>query len=129
MQFSPRPASGWGSAQSRLHELAARRWKERWGADASTRGPAGCNRSSGAAREAELEARVKDLEVDLQAALVRTELALAMPHLFEGGGKKNSSAWGRSLAWRQSQARRLRRQQERVSGSCGHGRAGSESEA
>lgn len=41
-------------------------------------------------REKELEARIDELEVDLQAALVRTELALAMPHLFRRGGKKNA---------------------------------------
>ena len=39
------------------------------------------------AREVELQARIDELEVDLQAALVRTELALAMPHLFRS--KKN----------------------------------------
>ncbi len=38
-------------------------------------------------REKALEARIEELEVDLQAALVRTELALAMPELFRG--KKN----------------------------------------
>ena len=40
-------------------------------------------------RERELLTRIDELEVDLQAALVRTELALAMPELFRGGGKKN----------------------------------------
>lgn len=38
-------------------------------------------------REQELLTRIGELEVDLQAALVRTELALAMPELFRG--KKN----------------------------------------
>jgi len=33
--------------------------------------------------------RIEELEVDLQAALVRTELALAMPDLFRRQGKKN----------------------------------------
>jgi len=41
------------------------------------------------AREKDLESRIQELEVDLQAALVRTELALAMPDLFRGGSKKN----------------------------------------
>ena len=39
------------------------------------------------AREQELLLRIEELEVDLQAAFVRTELALAMPELFRG--KKN----------------------------------------
>lgn len=38
-------------------------------------------------RERELQAQIEALEEDLQAAYVRTELALAMPHLFKG--KKN----------------------------------------
>lgn len=38
-------------------------------------------------RERELQAHIEALEEDLQAAYVRTELALAMPHLFKG--KKN----------------------------------------
>jgi DNA-binding MarR family transcriptional regulator len=41
-------------------------------------------------REKELQERIGELEVDLQAALVRTELALAMPHLFRG--KKNPTS-------------------------------------
>jgi transposase-like protein len=40
-------------------------------------------------RERQLEERIGELEVDLQAALVRTELALAMPHLFRRDAKKN----------------------------------------
>ena len=40
-------------------------------------------------REEELEARIGELEEDLQVALVRTELALAMPELFRRGSKKN----------------------------------------
>ena len=39
--------------------------------------------------ERELKRRVRDLEVQLQAAFVRTELALAMPHLFRKDRKKN----------------------------------------
>ena len=38
-------------------------------------------------REKDLEARIEELEVDLQAALVRTELALAMPELFRSKKK------------------------------------------
>lgn len=38
-------------------------------------------------KEQELVARIDELEVDLQAALVRTELALAMPHLFRAKKK------------------------------------------
>ena len=41
-----------------------------------------------AERETLLEQKIDDLEVDLQAALVRTELALAMPHLFTKESKK-----------------------------------------
>jgi hypothetical protein len=40
-------------------------------------------------RESELEQKVRDLERDLQGALVRTEIALAMPHLFKKDTKKN----------------------------------------
>lgn len=41
-------------------------------------------------RERQLEAQVKDLKLELQAALTRTEIALAMPHLYQRGSKKNS---------------------------------------
>ena len=43
-------------------------------------------------RERALEQRVRDLEEDLHGALVRSEIALAMPHLFERAAKKNSRA-------------------------------------
>src|SRR5437899_2387346 len=43
--------------------------------------------AAAAGREKEREARIEELEVDLQAAVVRTELALAMPELFRS--KKN----------------------------------------
>jgi len=43
----------------------------------------------GSEREA-LKARVRELEVQLQAAFVRTELALAMPHMFRKDREKNS---------------------------------------
>src|SRR5438445_352859 len=49
-------------------------------------------------REKDLEARIQELEVDLQAALVRTELALAMPELFRS--KKNRRRRKRSGAER-----------------------------
>ena len=42
-------------------------------------------------RESELEQTVRDLERDLQSSLVRTEIALAMPHLFKDAAKKNST--------------------------------------
>src|SRR5262245_59115412 len=41
-------------------------------------------------REAELESEVKELKLALDAALTRTELAVAMPHLYLRGAKKNS---------------------------------------
>jgi transposase len=41
-------------------------------------------------RVAELEREVDELKVDLQAARVRTEIALTMPYLLRGG-KKNES--------------------------------------
>lgn len=48
-------------------------------------------------RVEELEQEVRDLEVDLQAARVRTELALAMPHLLKQEPKYLSKK-GRDLA-------------------------------
>jgi transposase-like protein len=41
-------------------------------------------------REHGLEQRVRELEADLHGALVRSELALAVPHLFRRASKKNS---------------------------------------
>lgn len=57
-----------------------------------------------ASRVEELERQVRKLQVELQTALVRTELALAMPHLLKGGkaasakrgSKKNGSGRGTS---------------------------------
>jgi hypothetical protein len=46
-------------------------------------------------REKEMEARIQELEVDLQAAFVRTELALAMPQLFRGKKKPRTRDRGR----------------------------------
>lgn len=50
-------------------------------------------RPEGASRIEELEHEVDELKVDLQAARVRTEIALVMPHLLQDEtGKKNRSA-------------------------------------
>jgi transposase-like protein len=76
-----------GVSESRLHEL---RREALVGALGSLMPkPAGrpITAKTPSEREKELEARIDELEVELQAALVRTELALAMPHLFRG--KKN----------------------------------------
>jgi hypothetical protein len=81
-----------GVSESRLHDLRREALEGALGALMPR--PAGRPPSQppeGAAREAELEGRIRELEIDLQAALVRTELALAMPHLFERGTKKNES--------------------------------------
>lgn len=43
-------------------------------------------------REHALEQQVRDLEKDLHGTLVRSELALAVPHLFRRAAKKNSRA-------------------------------------
>lgn len=76
-----------GVSESRLHEL--RREALIGALGALMPKPAGrpTTAETVTAREKELEARIEELEVDLQAALVRTELALAMPELFRG--KKN----------------------------------------
>jgi hypothetical protein len=76
-------------SESRLHEL--RRQALTGALGALMPKPAGRPATAEAttARETDLEERIRELEVDLQAALVRTELALAMPELFRGGGKKN----------------------------------------
>lgn len=76
-----------GVSESRLHEL--RREALIGALGALMPKPAGrpATAETATEREKELEARIEDLEVDLQAALVRTELALAMPELFRG--KKN----------------------------------------
>lgn len=39
-----------------------------------------------------LRRRVRDLEVDLEAERVRTEIALTMPHLLRAGGKRRRRA-------------------------------------
>ncbi|HEV8338458.1 MAG TPA: helix-turn-helix domain-containing protein [bacterium] len=77
-----------GVSESRLHELRREALEGALGALMPK--PAGrpATAETRTAREKELEGRIQELEVDLQAALVRTELALAMPELFRS--KKNS---------------------------------------
>jgi hypothetical protein len=79
-----------GVSPSRLHEM---RKEALEGALAGlTPGRAGRPRAQAESEQddrAALEARVRQLEVELQAAFVRTELALAMPHLFLKDRKKN----------------------------------------
>jgi len=79
-------------SESRLHEL--RREALVGALQALMPRPAGrpVTAETTSEREKELEARIDELEVDLQAALVRTELALAMPQLFRG--KKNRRIHG-----------------------------------
>jgi len=78
-----------GVSESRLHELRRQALVGALGALMPK--PAGrpATSETTTAREKDLETRIEELEVDLQAALVRTELALAMPELFRGRGKKN----------------------------------------
>jgi transposase-like protein len=83
-----------GVGPSRLHEMRRQALE---GALAGLM-PARTGRPSAATdaktdRERALEQKVQDLEVDLQAALVRTELALAMPHLFDRAAKKKARRW------------------------------------
>jgi hypothetical protein len=87
-----------GVSESRMHELRRVALEGALGAlmpQPAGRPAGGSPEASGS--EQQLLGRIRDLEIDLQAALVRTELALAMPHLFEGGGKKNrlGRRWGR----------------------------------
>lgn len=80
-----------GVSESRLHELRREALVGALGALMPK--PAGrpATAQTTTAREKELEGRIEELEVDLQAALVRTELALAMPELFRG--KKKPRRW------------------------------------
>jgi transposase-like protein len=81
-----------GVSESRLHDL--RRESLEGALGALMPRPVGrpaVKLPEGADEKTELKKRVRELEIDLQAALVRTELALAMPHLFEAGNKKNES--------------------------------------
>lgn len=79
---------GLAVSESRLHELRRQALVGALGAlmPKPAGRPATAETTTG--REHELESRIRELEVDLQAALVRTELALAMPELFRGGSKK-----------------------------------------
>jgi len=76
-----------GVSESRLHEM--RREALVGALQALLPKPSGRPAKPPAAttKEQELLARIDELEVDLQAALVRTELALAMPHLFRAKKK------------------------------------------
>lgn len=76
-----------GVSESRLHELRREALVGALGALLPK--PAGrpARPETTTGREKELEARIEELEVDLQAALVRTELALAMPELFRSKKK------------------------------------------
>jgi transposase-like protein len=76
-----------GVSESRLHELRREALVGALGALMPK--PAGrpATAQTTTAREKELEGRIEELEVDLQAALVRTELALAMPQLFRSKKK------------------------------------------
>jgi hypothetical protein len=55
----------------------------------------------------ELERELKETKIDLQAALVRTELAVAMPHLVKKSlaGKKGGRAARRRLARKREKGR------------------------
>jgi len=88
-----------GVSESRLHELRREALEGALGALMPK--PAGrpATAETTTEREKELEGRIQELEVDLQAALVRTELALAMPELFRskknpGRRKKQTTAPG-----------------------------------
>lgn len=76
-----------GVSESRLHELR----KEVLEGALQALQPRASGRPAkpepGTPRERELQAHIKALEEDLQMAYVRTEMALAMPHMFKG--KKN----------------------------------------
>jgi hypothetical protein len=79
-----------GVSASRLHEM--RKEALEGALTALTPGRPGRPRASVEGEDddrAALQARVRELEVQLQAAFVRTELALAMPHLFRKDSKKN----------------------------------------
>jgi hypothetical protein len=82
-------------SESRLHEL--RREALMGALVALMPKPAGrpSTAETASEREKEMEARIQELEVDLQAAFVRTELALAMPQLFRGKKKPRTGDRGR----------------------------------
>ena len=76
-----------GVSESRLHELRRQALVGALGALMPKPSGRPVTSETTTVREKDLEARIQELEVDLQAALVRTELALAMPELFRS--KKN----------------------------------------
>lgn len=76
-----------GVSESRLHELRRQALVGALGALMPKPSGRPATADTTPLREQELLARIGELEVDLQAALVRTELALAMPELFRS--KKN----------------------------------------
>lgn len=88
-------------SEARFHEL--RRQALQGALAALAPAPAGRPPREAAAagsRVEELEGEVRDLRLELQSALVRTEIALAMPHLLKGpsgrGSKKNGPGSGTS---------------------------------
>jgi hypothetical protein len=83
----PEACAELGVSESRLHEL--RREALEGALRALQPRPSGrpAKPEPSTPKEEELQAHIKALEEDLQAAYVRTELALAMPHLFKD--KKN----------------------------------------
>jgi hypothetical protein len=81
-----------GVSASRLHEM--RREALEGALAGLTPGRPGRPRAQAEAEDddrAALEARVRQLEKELQASFVRTEIALAMPHMFLKDRKKNST--------------------------------------
>ncbi|HMH52281.1 MAG TPA: hypothetical protein VK548_18730 [Candidatus Acidoferrum sp.] len=76
-----------GVSESRLHELRREALVGALGALMPKPVGRPATAQTTTAREKELEGRIEELEVDLQAALVRTELALAMPELFRSKKK------------------------------------------
>lgn len=77
-----------GISESRLHELRRQALAGALGALMPKPSGRPLAAQSATEREKELQARIDELEVDLQAALVRTELALAMPELFRAKKKR-----------------------------------------
>jgi hypothetical protein len=77
-----------GVSESRLHEL--RKEVLEGALQALQPRPSGrpAKPEAMTSKERKLQARIDALEEDLQIAYVRTEMALAMPHMFKG--KKNS---------------------------------------
>lgn len=57
----------------------------------------------------ELEARVVDLSLQLEAAAVREEIALTMPHLFVPGARRSSQRYLSLRAFRTARGRGVKR--------------------